>query len=519
MSSVAAARQGSPSLRLVEPLAALSVVTDLAHGRPPEQALHATLLSLDVAERLGEGTAVRRDALYVTLLRGLGCTATSHEYAQALGGNDVVVRREGDAIDPTRPREALRFVRRTAAAQPPGRRVQVYVQGMLRGARVAAEGARADCEVARRLSAQLGLAESVSAALYQGFERWDGRGHPEALRGDAILVGARIAAAATVAVMFDSMLGRESAVAILRDWSGRILDPDVVLAVLGVWSESSEQPAAPDPLVAVLDREPAPVSQVGDERLDAVASAFAAVADLKATHLHGHSTGVAELAARSAALQGFDAAQVTAVRRAALLHDLGRAAVPTGIWERSGALSTAEWEAVRLHPYQSERILARSSALAPLARIAGRHHERLDGSGYHRGCDPAEQDRACRTLAAADAFHAMVEPRPHRPAMARDVAARTLRGMPLDAAAVEAVIEAAGEPPRRRLSWPAGLTEREVEVLRLVVRGMSMRQAAERLTISTSTVHTHLAHVYEKAGVSTRAAAAVFAMEHGLLEP
>lgn len=518
MSSLPAAGEAQ-RLRLLEPLAALSVVTDLAHGRPAEQALHATLLAVAVAERLGAGAEERRDVLHVTLLRSLGCTATSHEYADALGGDDLAVRREGDAVDPTRPREAMRFVRAIAAAQPVWRRPGLVASGMLRGARVATAGARADCEVARHLSSQLGLPERVSTALYQGFERWDGRGHPQGLRGDAIMVSARIGAAATVAVMFDALLGRESATAILRDWSGRVLDPGAVTALLDAWPPPEEDSERGDPMLAVLDAEPAPVSAVGDDRLDAVAAAFGSVADLKATHLHGHSSGVAALAARAAELQGLDGAQATVLRRAALLHDLGRTAVPTGIWERPGALSTAEWERVRLHPYQTERILARSAALAPLARLAGMHHERLDGSGYHRGCASSEQDRLSRILAAADAFHALLEPRPHRAALAPDAAAQTVRAMPLDAAAVEAVVEAAGETPRRRLSHPAGLTEREVDVLRLVVRGMSMRQAAAALSISTSTVHTHLAHVYEKAGVSTRAGAAVFAMEHGLLEP
>jgi HD-GYP domain-containing protein (c-di-GMP phosphodiesterase class II) len=453
----------------------------------------------------------------VTLLRSLGCTATSHEYAGAFGGDDIAVRREGDAIDPTLPREAMQFVRNVARTAPPSQRLRVRLAGMTRGARVAAEGARADCEVARHLATKLQLGDGVAAALYQGFERFDGRGHPDGLRGDAILLSARIAAAASVATMFDDALGSDDAVSILRRWSSRALDPQVVDALLAVWPDV--RAAQGDPVVTLLDVEPAPQIVVAEERLDAVAAAFASVADLKATHLHGHSTGVAALAADAARIRGADDAAITTLRRAALLHDLGRAAVPAGTWERSRSLSTAEWERVRLHPYHTERILARSAVLAPLGRIAGMHHERVDGSGYHRGCGPSEQDRLSRTLAAADAFHALVEPRPHRPALSADDAARTLRGMALDVEATETVLQAAGQARQRTRTWPAGLTQREVEVLRLVVRGMSMRQVASELFISASTVHTHLAHVYEKAGVSTRAAAAVFAMDNGLLEP
>jgi len=173
---------------------------------------------------------------------------------------------------------------------------------------------------------------------------------------------------------------------------------------------------------------------------------------------------------------------------------------------------------VRLHAYQTERILSRSTVLNPIGRIAGMHHERLDGSGYHRGSRASDQDRLCRTLAAADVYHALMELRPHRPGYSTDAAARVLREMQLDHDAVEAVLEAGGHVHRRARAWPAGLTQREVEVLRLVVRGMSMRQVAAQLFISSSTVHTHLAHAYEKAGVSTRAAAAVFAMENDLLK-
>ncbi len=135
-------------LRLLEPLAALSLVTDLAHGRPAEQALEAALLAANVATELGESPAAVSEALYVTLLRSLGCTATSHEYATNLGGDDIAVRREGDVIDPTNPREGIAFVRRVARQQPRGRRVGVLATGVVHGRRIAAQAAQADCEVA-----------------------------------------------------------------------------------------------------------------------------------------------------------------------------------------------------------------------------------------------------------------------------------------------------------------------------------------------------------------------------------
>ena len=366
---------------------------------------------------------------------------------------------------------------------------------------------------------ELGLSDAVSAALFQGFERWDGRGHPRGLREDAIHLSARIAAAASALVMFEQSLGAADAESILRRWAGRALDPHVVETVLAVAADARDEGTAEDPLPALLIAEPHPVLEAVDTRLDDVAFAFAMVGDLKATHLHGHSIRVARVTERAAHLLGRPDDAVTTLRRAALLHDLGRAAVPTGIWERPGHLSNAEWEQVRLHAYQTERILSRSSALTDAGHIAGMHHERIDGSGYHRGSRAAEQDSDCRVLAAADVYSALTESRPHRSAHSADAAAHIMREMALDPESVECVLEAAGQTRRRIRSRPAGLTEREVDVLRLIVRGMSMGAVATALHVSVSTVHTHLAHVYEKAGISTRAAAAVFAMENDLIEP
>jgi HD-GYP domain-containing protein (c-di-GMP phosphodiesterase class II) len=192
------------------------------------------------------------------------------------------------------------------------------------------------------------------------------------------------------------------------------------------------------------------------------------------------------------------------------------------VWERPGALSSAETEQVRLHPYWTERVLARSAALAPLARMAGMHHERQDGSGYHHGAAAQQVPAGARVLAAADVYQAMTQDRPHRaaldPAEAAGQVEAAARSGRLDPECAAAVIEAAGQRRvRARGTWPAGLSDREVEVLRLVARGLSNRQVADALVISTRTAEHHVQHIYTKIGGSTRAAAALFAMEHGLL--
>ena len=193
------------------------------------------------------------------------------------------------------------------------------------------------------------------------------------------------------------------------------------------------------------------------------------------------------------------------------------------MWEKPGPLATAEWEQARLHAYLSERVLATSAALAPMAAIAGMHHERLDGSGYHRGCRGPELPPAARVLAAADAFQAMAQPRPHRaalaPEQAADVLAAEAHAGRLDPDAVAAVLETAGRPPSRLRHElrPGGLSDREVEVLRLVAAGYTNPDIGRRLGISRRTAEHHVQHIYTKIGVSTRAAATLFALEHSLL--
>jgi HD domain len=203
--------------------------------------------------------------------------------------------------------------------------------------------------------------------------------------------------------------------------------------------------------------------------------------DLVSPFLAGHSAGVAKLASGAAEACRLDEREVAVVRRAALVHDLGRVAVPVPIWQKQRPLTAGKWERVRLHPYYTERILSRSSFLAALAPVATAHHERLDGSGYHRGVRGGSLTSGARLLAAADAYQAMTEPRPHRAALAPERAVETIREEAragrLDAEAVGAVLEAAGQKAPR-IERRAGLTEREVEVVALLARGFQTKQVA-----------------------------------------
>jgi HD-GYP domain-containing protein (c-di-GMP phosphodiesterase class II) len=507
-------------LRLAELLAGLSLVTDLAARHPAEQALRACVLATHLAGHMGLSDEEASHAYYATMLRFVGCTAPMPEYAATMGVADTDMRPRGDMTDMTNPKEALSLLFSLGGALPAWRRPAVWAGVMIRGRSVAPTGVRADCEVAVRMAQRFQLHENVATALYQTFERWDGHGMPRGLAKDAIAVPARFANVAFAAVMFHDAGGREAAVDALGRWSGRSLDPEIAQAFLLRSDELLETVESQDGWLGALGCEPSPQMLVPERRLDEVVSGFGDFVDLKSTYLHGHSAGVAALAEAAGRACNLAEAETTALRRAGWLHDLGRAAVPTGVWEKRGPLTTAEWEQVRLHAYHTERILSRSPALTPLAQLAGMHHERVDGSGYHRGAPAALQSKAARILAAADVYHALTEERPHRKAMPPDAAARVLEAQPgLDREAVAAVVQAAGQRRGRvRAPWPAGLSDREVEVLRQLARGRSERQIADALFISSSTVHTHVTHIYEKAQVTTRASVALFAMEHGLLE-
>ena len=403
-----------------------------------------------MAVNMGLGREDASNVYYTTLLRFVGCTAPMPEYAAALGSADVEIRARGDMTDFTNPKEAMPFMLSLGATLPAWRRPAVWANVLVRGRSVAPAGVAADCEVAVRMAQRFQMHDSVLQSLGQTFERWDGHGSPNGIARDAIAIPARLANTAFAAVMFHEVGGREAAVSVMQRWSGRSLDPLMAEAFLRRSGELLEIVESKDAWLDALEAEPSPPQLVPERRLDEVIRGFADFVDLKSTYLHGHSSGVAAIAEAAARTCNMTVAEVTSLRRAGLLHDLGRAGVPTAIWEKRGPLTTPEWEVVRLHPYHTERILSHSPALAPLAQLAGMHHERVDGSGYHRGAPASAQPKAVRLLAAADVYQALIEDRPHRRALTPEAAGRVLEAQPgLDREAVSAVLEAAGHQAGR----------------------------------------------------------------------
>jgi HD-GYP domain-containing protein (c-di-GMP phosphodiesterase class II) len=509
-------------LRLAELVAALSLATDLGTGQPLEHALRTCLLSLELARRSGVAVDQLAEVYYLALLRFVGCTADAADTAAETGGDDIAfIATMGPAWMGSQPEQLRAMVRATGPELPLPRRVG-RLAAMLTDRDGAERAISAHCEAAQLLSTRLGVGGGVTTALGLAFERWDGKGIPGRTSGADVPAPVRVVVVARDIDLWVRLAGVETAVEVVVQRSGHAYDPDVATAFVDDPHEIVTAVRTSDAWPATLAAEPTPWARVHEDDLDGALGAFADFADLKSPWLRGHSPGVAELAVDAAVAAGLEEPERTSLRRAGLVHDLGRVGVPNGVWDHPGRLTVDGGEKVRLHSYLTERILSRSARLAPIARLAACHHERVDGSGYHRGARGTELSRPERLLATADAYHALTEPRPHRAAWSPEEACVELRRAArvghFDAADVDAVLQAAThEPPAAGAARPAHLTEREIEVLRLIARGRSNREVAAELFISPKTVGTHVEHIYAKAGVSTRAGATLFAMEHRLL--
>lgn len=513
------------ALRLADLLGGLSVVADLGFGLPPQEAMRTAIVSTALARRMGLGDGEVRDSFYVPLLMHVGCISISHEAASAYG-DELALARAVSLTDIGDPEDiASTLLPELTKGMDAATRARVYAYTVSYNLEFGRMYDTGSCEVARATARRIGLPESTQRAVHQIAEFWRGGSAPQGLRGDQIAVAARVARVAADASFFADVGGTDRAVEAVVKRAGGVLDPAIVDVFVSHAADLLAEvgPDAGDPRDRILAVEPEPVLECHPDDVVEVAAAFADLADLKSPWFHGHATQVARLAVGAGRRAGLDAASLRRLEIAALLHDVGRVGISNTVWEKKGPLTRAEWEQVRMHAYHSERVMATAQSLAPMAVLAGMHHERLDGSGYHRCSRGADMGVEARLLAAADTLAALLRPRPHRDALDPDLAAAELRSEVragrLDGDAVVAVLAEAGQEQRWRPVdlRPAGLTDREVEVLVLVASGRSNAEVAERLFISRRTAEHHLQHVYTKIGASTRAAAALFAVQHGLL--
>ena len=509
-------------MRLAEAAGVLSLATDLAMGQPLEHGLRTAVLGVRAAQALGLSEDEQATVFYTGVLHFAGCTAESEVDARFFG-DELAARPQmmaaflGSRLGLVT--TAMRVAHRDAA---PAARAAAMARSAAGGVAEFRRWARAHCDVARLLGSRMGLTGPVQQALRHLYERWDGKGMPGDLRGEQIPLAVRLMQVAQDADMAWQRGGAALADRTLDSRAGSGLDPRAVAAFRALGDRAYAGLDTPSVWDDAMAGEPGPQPVVGEEQLDACLSAVADFADLKSMWTIGHSRGVAGLAEQAGRAAGLPAADVLVLRRAALVHDIGRVTVPLRTWAKPGPLTRGEREQVRLHAYHSERVLDAADALRPLARLAGSHGERCDGSGYHRGSRGADLPLTAWLLAAADCYQAMREPRAHRPALSPVAAADQLgqdagQGK-LAPDAVNAVLTAAGQP-RPPVPRPAGLSERECEVLARLARGMATKQIARQLGIAPKTCDHHIQSVYAKTGVSSRAGATMFALEHGLARP
>jgi HD-GYP domain-containing protein (c-di-GMP phosphodiesterase class II) len=506
--------------RLAELLAALSLGIDLGFGQPMEHVLRQCRIALRIGEIVGLDESERATLYYTALLVNVGCHSDAHEQARWCG-DDIGLRSTKYKHELRSLRSTAEMLRLIGSGNPPLHRLRVAFDFMAFGHKDMDGAIEQHAQLARGLGEMLGLSNDVLAALGSSYERWDGRGWPGQLAGEALPVAARITQLAEFVEVAHRSGGIAAAQALATARSGAQFDPSLVKVICADGEKVFHGIDDVGSWDAVIDAEPALAAALTSEECDEALLAIARFVDLKTPYLLGHSETVADLAARTAAHLGASDEQITAVRRAGLVIGFGRLGVSNVIWDKPGPLATGEWERVRMWPYFTGRMLGQSESLAAVGTIASQHRERLDGSGYPRGISGAAVPLLSRILGTADAYQAMREIRPYRPMRSADEAAAELRvdvrAGRMDGDVVDSVLAVAGHRPSGRGSRPGGLTAREVEVLRLAVLGMSNKQIAAQLVVTPKTVGNHIEHIYTKIGVSNRAAASLYAMQHGLV--
>jgi HD-GYP domain-containing protein (c-di-GMP phosphodiesterase class II) len=505
---------------LAELVATLSLVADLGMGRPMERALRQTVIAMRLGTAAGMEQATQASAYYTSLLTWVGCATDTSEMAALFGDETEVYAdtRDGDLGGITL---ALFVARHLGRGKSGLRRAGMVGRFLATAGRSVQQVMMAHCQEASDFAKWLDLGPAVCEPLLQSFERWDGRGVPGSVGADDLDPAIRLVHLADSVEAFHHTGGIEAALHVASERRGTQFDPELVDCFRACHGEILDGLAAISAWDEVIALDPQLGSALTDDQLDRALVAFADFADLKSPLRLGHSRGVAELAAQAGTMLRLPADHVVMLRRAALVHDIGMIGIPSGVWEEPREWSISQRERARTHPYLTQRMLARTPALAQVGHCASLHHERLDGSGYPHGLRADAISLPARILGAADVYNALRQPRPHRPALDNTEAERTLRDEVrsgrLDGDAVHAVLTAAGHRPRGRTGLPSGLTAREAEVLLRLGQGRSNPEIAAELHVSRKTVSTHLEHIYTKLGVKTRTEAALFAMRHGLI--
>ena len=420
------------AFRTSEILSALSCALDITEGQPPGHAVRTCLIGMRIAERAGVPMEDRGALFYALLLKDLGCSSNAARLCSLFGADDRALKREHKLTDWSRSGPSLAYALRNAVpdASPMGRVFRVASMAFKEKGS-GREMVQTRCDRGADIASMLGFTEATREAIRTLDEHWDGHGMPEGLSGTAIPLSGRIVGLAQSVEVFAGTFGVDAAIAVAMERRGRWFDPTLVDAlksfaededfwakVLGRSPERHLDGLEPEDRILVAD----------EERLDTIARAFARVIDAKSPFTYLHSERVAELAVTIGRRLHFDAVELRDLRRAGLLHDIGKLGVSTLILDTPDRLTERERGEVRVHPAYTQRILERVRAFAGIVGIASAHHERLDGKGYHLGLPAERLSPMSRALAVADVYEALTADRPYRRGLPRNEAVAILRG-------------------------------------------------------------------------------------------
>jgi len=418
-------------IALSEIVSALSFALDLTEDAVPGHAVRSCLIGMRIGIGLGLGETQLCDLYYALLLKDIGCSSNAARMCQILGGDDRKAKREVKTVDWTHPTlDGVRMAWRNALpGSSPWRRVQKLAWLAITQNRHNAEMIGLRCERGADIVRKIGLSERCADAIHSLDEHWNGSGYPARSRDKSIPILARILGIAQHLDVFAGEQGRERAMETLRERSGKWFDPELVRIAesLDRYGELWSGCGTAYERDVVMDMEPGTMRMIAADQVDRVCEAFADVVDAKSSYTYRHSLGVTEVADGIASQLGLSELRRQLIHRAALLHDLGKLRVPNSILDKPGKLDDAEWLVMRKHPALSQQILERIASFGPIARIAGRHHEKLDGSGYPlrlKGEDLSLEDRV---VGLADFYGALSEDRPYRKGMPAEVIFAILR--------------------------------------------------------------------------------------------
>jgi len=409
-------REAIPTARL---LSGLSMALDLTEGQLPGHALRTCFLAMHLADDLGLSVADRGALFYGAFLKDAGCSSNAAAITRIFGADDIEAKRRQSTIESSLLAYAAFTIRTIPSSEPLPRKVRRLISLGIHGQREHRQIEQLRCERGAAIARKAGFDDEVAGAILDLHEHWDGSGDPRGLKGAEIHPLARILAACQGLDIFLTMQGRERAVEVMAERVGTWYDPDIAEALLDACAHGRlDELAAPDLIGRTMALEPgAHIRTSDDADIDRISLAFADIVDAKSPFTGTHSSRVADIAEGLAARMGMPAPEVVNVRRAGLLHDLGKLGVPNTVLDKPGRLDASEMEVIRRHPELTLTILDTIPTFHDVAELAACHHERLDGTGYFRGMTAPELALGARIVAVADVFEAMTADRPYRAAM------------------------------------------------------------------------------------------------------